>query len=219
MAGSGIKVVIGEDHPIFLDGLVHVLESGGFEVMGTANNAPDLVRLISQRNPKVVIADIQMPPDRTDDGLRAVLEARNSQPELTILLLSQFLEARYALELIGEEAAGVGYLLKDKVADISEFADAVRRVSEGATVLDPEVVALLVSRPRTPGPLDELTKRERAVLELIAEGHSNTRISRKLFVSVGAVERHVAHIYSKLGLREGQGDHRRVLAVLRYLEQ
>jgi DNA-binding NarL/FixJ family response regulator len=217
--GREIRVVVGEDQPIFRDGVVHVVEAGGFTVVATASDAPELVRKIRQFKPHVVIADIQMPPDRTDDGLRAVLEARRAQPGLGILVLSQFLHDRYALELVADGAEGVGYMLKEKVAEVDAFLDAVRRVAVGGTVLDPDVVALLVGRHRKPGPLDDLTKREREVLELVAQGKSNPGIAEQLVVTVGAIERHVARIYGKLDLHEGRGEDRRVLAVLEYLKQ
>ena len=211
--------MVGEDQPIFRDGIAHVLEQGGFEVAATAGDAPDLIRKIRAHRPDVAVADIQMPPDRTDDGLSAVLRARRLQGGLGVLLLSKFLEHQYALELVADGAEGVGYMLKEKVGEIATFTDAVRRVSGGGTALDPDVVAMLVGRRRNAGPLDELTKRELEVLELIAQGRSNPGIAEQLFVSVGAVEHHVTHIFDKLGLPDTQGDHRRVLAVLEYLKQ
>ena len=214
-----IRVVVGEDEPIFRDGIAHVLEQGGFEVAAMAGDAPDLIRKIRAHRPDVAVADIQMPPDHTDDGLRAVLAARRVQRGLGILLLSKFLEHQYALELVADGAEGVGYMLKENVGEIATFTDAVRRVSSGGTALDPDVVAMLVGRRRDAGPLDELTKRELEVLELIAQGRSNPGIAEQLFVSVGAVEHHVTHIFDKLGLPGTQGDHRRVLAVLEYLKQ
>ena len=213
------RVVVGEDHPIFRDGIVHVLRDGGFDVVGTASDAGELTRLIRSEAPDVVVSDIQMPPDHTDDGLRAAMDARRSQPGLGVLLLSQFLDDRYAMELVTDDARGVGYLLKEKVADVATFTDAVRRVSAGETALDPDVVAVLVGRRRNEGPIDDLTQREREVLALIAEGRSNGGIADSLYVSVGAVERHIAHIYRKLGLHDSQTEHRRVLAVLKCLKQ
>jgi DNA-binding NarL/FixJ family response regulator len=213
-----IRVVVGEDHPIFREGIVRVLEESGVEVVGTAGDAPELVRRIRLQRPDLVIADIQMPPDHTDDGLRAALEARASQPGLGVLLLSQFLEDRYVLELVAHGAGGVGYMLKERVGEIATFTEAVRRVANGGTAFDPDVVALLVGRPRKPGPLDELTERERQVLKLIAEGRSNPGIAEQLVVTVSAVEHHVTHIFDKLSLPNGRGDQRRVLAVLEYLK-
>jgi DNA-binding NarL/FixJ family response regulator len=218
-APSPIRVVVGEDQPIFRDGLVHVLEEGRFEVAGTAGDAPELIRKIRAHRPDVAVADIQMPPDHTDDGLRAVLTARSWQKGLGVLLLSQFLEDRYAMELVAGGSEGVGYLLKEKVGQIATFIDAVGRVARGETVLDSEVVSMLVGRRRTAGPLDDLTSREWKVLELIAQGRSNPGIAEQLTISVGAVEHHVTHIFEKLGLRETQGYNRRVLAVLEYLKQ
>lgn len=214
-----IRVVVGEDQPIFRDGIVHVLEESGFEVVGTASDGPDLFRRIRAHRPDVAVVDIQMPPDHTDDGLRAVLEARASQSGLGILVLSQFLEEHYVRELVADGRGGVGYVLKERVAEIAAFTDAVRRVANGGTAFDPDVVALLVGRPRKSGPLDELTEREREVLELIAEGRSNLGIAEQLVVTVGAVEHHVTHIFDKLGLPNRPGDHRRVLAVLEYLQR
>jgi len=218
-APSPIRVVVGEDQPIFRDGLVHVLEEGGFEVAGTAGDAPELIRKIRAHRPDVAVADIQMPPDYTDDGLRAVLTARSWQKGLGVLLLSQFLEDRYAMELVAGGSEGVGYLLKEKVGQIVTFTDAVGRVARGETVLDSDVVSMLVGRRRGAGPLDDLTGREWKVLELIAQGRSNPGIAEQLTISVGAVEHHVTHIFDKLGLRETPVYNRRVLAVLEYLKQ
>ncbi|MBV9919198.1 MAG: response regulator transcription factor [Solirubrobacterales bacterium] len=204
---------------MFRDGLVHVLEEGGFEVAGTAGDAPELIRKIRAHRPDVAVADIQMPPDYTDDGLRAVLTARSWQKGLGVLLLSQFLEDRYAMELVAGGSEGVGYLLKEKVGQIVTFTDAVGRVARGETVLDSDVVSMLVGRRRGAGPLDDLTGREWKVLELIAQGRSNPGIAEQLTISVGAVEHHVTHIFDKLGLRETPVYNRRVLAVLEYLKQ
>jgi len=197
---------------------VRALEEAGFEVVGTAADAPDLIRKARAHRPDVVVTDIQMPPDREDDGLRAALEIRESDPDVGVLVLSQFLESRYALDLVGERAEGVGYLLKEKVGEIRTFTDAVERVARGGSALDPEVVALLVGRKRHESPLDELTKRERQVLSLMAEGRSNAGIAEELVVTTAAVERHVTSIFAKLGLHQSSVQHRRVLAVLRYLQ-
>jgi DNA-binding NarL/FixJ family response regulator len=213
-----IRVVVGEDEPIVREGIVRVLEQAGFEVVGIAADAPDLVRKARAHRPEVVVTDIQMPPDRTDDGLRAALEIRDADPDVGVLVLSQFLESRYALDLVGERAEGVGYLLKEKVGELAIFTDAVQRVAGGGSALDPEVVALLVGRKRRDTPLDELTGREREVLTLMAEGRSNGGIADELVVTVAAVERHVTSIFSKLGLHQSPEQHRRVLAVLRYLQ-
>jgi DNA-binding NarL/FixJ family response regulator len=218
-SAAPIRVVVGEDQPIFRDGIVHVLQESGFEVAATAGDAPDLLRKTRAHHPDVVVTDIKMPPDKTDDGLRAALELRASESGLGVLVLSQFLEDRYALELAAEGPDGVGYLLKEKVGDRATFTDAVRRVARGGTALDPDVVARLMGRKRREGPLDELTKREREVLALMAEGRSNPGIAEELVVTVGAIEHHVTNIFDKLGLRQAPGEHRRVLAVLEFLQQ
>jgi DNA-binding NarL/FixJ family response regulator len=214
-----VRVVVGEDQLLVREGIVHVLEQAGFDVVGVAGDAPDLVRKTNAHKPDVVITDIQMPPDATDDGLRAAIEIRRSRPETAVVVLSQFLEDRYALELVGERAEGIGYLLKDRVGDPKLFADAVRRVASGGSALDPQVIQRMVGRRRETGPLDELTPREREVMALMAEGRSNSGIAAELVVSVAAVERHVTHIFDKLGLRQVPEDHRRVLAVLEYLKR
>jgi DNA-binding NarL/FixJ family response regulator len=213
-----IRVVVGEDHPIFREGLVRVLESDGFEVVATAGDARDVVRKTRAYHPDVVVVDIQMPPDRTDDGLRAALEIRTSDPGIGVLVLSEFLEDRYAVDLVGDRAEGVGYLLKDKVGDVAVFTDAVRRVAADGSALDPDVVALLVGRKRRNSPLDSLTKREREVLSLMAEGRSNAGIAEQIVVTVAGVERHITSIFDKLGLQQAPERHRRVVAVLKYLQ-
>lgn len=212
-------MVVGEDEPIFLNGIVQVLEEGGFDVAGTAREARDLLRKIGAHHPDVAVADIEMPPDHTDDGLRALLQARALQPGLGLLVLSKYLEDRYALKLVAAGGEGVGYLLKEKVGDVTTFTDAVRAVANGMTALDPDVVSLLMGRRRRSGPLDDLTKRERQVLALIAEGRSNPGIAEELVVTVGAVEHHVTSIFDKLELPKGRREDRRVLAVLEYLKQ
>ena len=197
---------------------MHVLADSGFEVVGAVGNARDLVRMARSGQPDVVVTDIQMPPDHTDDGLRAALEIRSAQPGVGVLVLSQFLEDRYAFDLVSDGAQGVGYLLKEKVGDLRVFTDAVRRVADGGSALDPDVVARLVGRRRRSSPLDSLTKRETEVLSLIAEGYSNAGVARELVVTVAAVERHVTSIFDKLGLQQSPDQHRRVLAVLNYLQ-
>jgi DNA-binding NarL/FixJ family response regulator len=214
-----IRVVVGEDQPLVREGIVRVLEEAGLEVVGVAGDAEDLVRKAGAHHPDVVVTDIQMPPDLTDDGLRAAQRIRSSQPEVGVVVLSQFLEDRYALDLVGDRAQGVGYLLKDRVGDLALFIDAVRRVARGGSALDPEVVQRMVGRRREGGPLDELTPREREVLGLMAEGRSNQGIADELTVTVAAIERHVTSIFSKLGLQQAPEDHRRVLAVLQYLRR
>jgi DNA-binding NarL/FixJ family response regulator len=210
-------VVVGEDQPLVREGIVHVLTDAGFDVVGVAGDAVDLVRKTNAHRPDVVITDITMPPDLTDDGLRAAVEIRNAHPGIGVLVLSQFLEDRYPLQLVDDRAEGAGYLLKDRVADLKSFVEAVTRVARGGSVLDPAVVARMVGRRRSKGPLDTLTKREREVLGLMAEGRSNQGIADELVVTVAAVERHVTSIFGKLTLRPASEDHRRVLAVLQYL--
>ena len=214
-----ICIVVGEDQPIVRQGVVAVLEDAGFEVAGVAADAEDLVRKANAHKPDVIVTDIQMPPGSTDDGLEAAKTIRSAQPGIGVLVLSQYLEDRYALELLSEGAEGVGSLLKDRVGDLVVFTEAVRRVANGGTVLDPEVVQRMVDRPRIESPIDELTPREREVLALMAEGRSNQGIADKLVVTVAAVERHVTSIFSKLDLRQTAEDHRRVLAVLLYLRE
>jgi len=210
-------VAVGEDQPIVREGIVHILQDGGFDVVATAGDAQELVRKVRTYHPNVVVTDIQMPPDRTDDGLRAALEIRAAQPEVGVLILSQFLEDRYAFELVADGAQGVGYLLKEKVGDLRMFTDAVHRVASGGSALDPDVVARLIGRPRRNSPLDQLTKRERQVLSLIAEGRSNAGVADELVITIAAVERHVTSIFDKLDLRQSPEQHRRVVAVLTYL--
>jgi DNA-binding NarL/FixJ family response regulator len=212
-----MRVVIGEDQALLREGVVRLLVDAGFEVVAEAADAPDLVRKVGAHKPDVVIVDVQMPPDNTDDGLRAALEIRAHQPGVGVLVLSQFAEERYALDLIGESAEGVGYLLKDRVADFANFADAVRRVARGGTALDPTVVSRMLGRRRRDDPLEQLTPREREVLELMAGGRSNRGIAEVMFVTSNAVEKHVSSIFSKLGVGEAPEDHRRVLAVLTFL--
>lgn len=214
-----IRVVVGEDQPLVREGIVRVLEDAGFEVAGVAGDADDLVRKAGAHRPDVVITDIQMPPDHTDDGLRAAQRIRASQPQVGIVVLSQFIEDRYVLDLIGDRAQGIGYLLKDRVGNLELFVDAIVRVARGGSALDPEVVQRMVARPRGEGPLDELTPRDREVLALMAEGRSNQGIADALTVSVAAVERHVTSIFGRLGLHQAPEDHRRVLAVLEYLRR
>jgi DNA-binding NarL/FixJ family response regulator len=213
-----IRVLVGEDQPIVREGIVHVLTDSGFDVVGTVGDARDLVRKARLDRPDVVVTDIQMPPGHADDGLRAALEIRSAQPGVGVLVLSQFLEDRYAFDLVADGAQGVGYLLKEKVGDLRVFTDAVRRVADGGSALDPDVVARLVGRRRRSSPLDRLTKRETEVLSLIAEGYSNAGVARELVVTVAAVERHVTSIFDKLGLQQSPDQHRRVLAVLNYLQ-
>jgi DNA-binding NarL/FixJ family response regulator len=214
-----LRVVVGEDQPLVRAGVVHALEEDGFDVVAVAADAPDLLRKTRAHKPDVVVTDIQMPPESTDDGLRAAIEIRATQPEIGVVVLSQFLEDRYALDLVGDRAGGVGYLLKDRVGDLALFTDAVRRVARGGSALDPEVVQRMVGRRRANSPLEELTPREVQVLGLMAEGRSNHGIAEELVVTVPAVERHITSIFGKLDLRPGPEDHRRVLAVLEFLRR
>ncbi|MFZ0977039.1 MAG: response regulator transcription factor [Solirubrobacteraceae bacterium] len=213
-----LRVVVGEDQPLTRKGIVAVLEEAGLEVVAVAADATDLLRKAGAYKPDVVVTDIQMPPGNTDDGLRAAQQIRATLPEVGVLILSQYLEARYALQLVGDRAEGVGYLLKHRVGDLTLFTDAVFRVARGGSALDPEVVQRMVARPRAAGPMSELTPREREVLALMAEGRSNTSIAAAMTVTVGAVENHVTAIFDRLGLRQEPDAHRRVLAVLTYLK-
>jgi DNA-binding NarL/FixJ family response regulator len=219
-AGDGaLRIVVGDDQPLILHGVAHVLNEAGFEVVATAADAVDLVRKARAHKPDVVVTDIQMPPDGTDDGLRAAKVIREELPDVGVLVLSQFLEARYVLELVGDRADGVGYLLKHRLGDLVTLTDAVRRVAHGGSALDSEVVEQMVGRRRIDDPIDTLTPKEREVLTLMAEGRSNQGIADHLVVTVAAVERHVTAIFSKLGLQQASQDHRRVLAVLQYLRR
>jgi DNA-binding NarL/FixJ family response regulator len=218
MADTTLRIVVGEDQPLVREGIVHVLREGGFDVVGVAADADDLVRKTNAHKPDVVITDIQMPPTRTDDGLRAAQSIRAAHPGVGVLVLSQFLEAAYALDLVADHASGVGYLLKDRIGDIPSFVDAVRRVAAGGSALDPDVVQAMVGRRRRDSLIDDLTPREREVLALMAEGRSNRGIADHLVVTVAAVERHVTSIFLKLGLQQAPEDHRRVLAVLGFLQ-
>jgi DNA-binding NarL/FixJ family response regulator len=218
-ATPSLRVVVGEDQPLVRAGVVRALEEEGFEVVAVAGDAADLIRKTRAPQPDVVVTDIQMPPDSTDDGLRAAIEIRSTQPDVGVVVLSQYLEDRYALDLVGERAGGVGYLLKDRVGDLALFTDAVRRVARGGSALDPEVVQVMVGRRRASSPLDELTPREREVMTLMAEGRSNRGIADELVVTVAAVERHVTSIFAKLRLQPVPEDHRRVLAVLEFLRR
>jgi DNA-binding NarL/FixJ family response regulator len=212
-----LRVVIAEDQVLLRAGLARLLGDAGIETVGEAGDAPELLRKVAAHRPDVAIVDVQMPPDHTDDGLRAAIEIRRTHPDVGVLVLSQFSDERYALDLIGDDATGVGYLLKDRVADLDTLADAVRRVAAGGSALDPEIVALMVGRHRKDDPLGALTPRERDVLALMAQGKSNPGIADALHVSLAAVEKHITRIFTKLDLGHEPGDHRRVLAVLTLL--
>jgi DNA-binding NarL/FixJ family response regulator len=216
-AETPLRVVIAEDSAVLRDGLVTLLAGRGFDVVAAVGDAPGLRRAVLDHQPDVAVVDVRMPPTHTDDGLRAAVELRREVPDLRVLVFSQYVETRYASELLADRADGVGYLLKDRVAHVGEFVDAVRRVAGGGTALDPEVVTQLFGATRKRDALAELTPREREVLALMAEGRSNTAIAGELVVSGRAVEKHVANIFTKLDLPPSDADHRRVLAVLRYL--
>ena len=212
-----MRVVVADDSVLLREGVVRLLEEHGFEVVGQAGDADDLIRKVKAHKPDVAVVDIRMPPTNTDDGLRAALEIRAELPDTGVLVLSQYVEEGYALDLVGDSAGGVGYLLKDRVADVERFVDSVRRVADGGSALDPEVVSQLVGRARRDDPLEELTPREREVLELMAEGRSNNALADHMTVTERAVEKHVTSIFGKLGLAPAPEDHRRVLAVLTFL--
>jgi DNA-binding NarL/FixJ family response regulator len=217
--GARIRVVLADDSVLLREGVARLLEDAGFNVVGQAGSADDLLLKVRSYKPDIAIVDIRMPPTHTDEGLRAAQEIREHHPEVGVLVLSQYVESGYALELLQGNAEGVGYLLKDRVSDVKEFAAAVKRVAEGGSALDPEVVSRLVGRRRGEDPLSQLTPREREVLELMAEGRSNAAIAEKLVVTLRAVEKHVTSIFGKLRLPADEQDHRRVLAVLTYLRQ
>ena len=213
-----MRVVIAEDSVLLREGVAKVLTDEGFEVVGRAGNADDLLLKVRSYKPDVAVVDIRMPPTHTDEGARAAVTIREQHPEIGVLLLSQVIEATFALRLFTESPAGFGYLLKDRILDVDDFVDALRRVARGGTAVDPKVVAQLLGRARRDDRLAELTERERSVLELMAEGRSNAAIGRKLFLSPKTVEAHVHSIFAKLGLAQAPDDHRRVLAVLAFLE-
>ena len=215
--GEPLRVVIGEDDVLLRAGVVRVLIEAGFDVVAQAGDADDFLRKALAHRPDVAVVDVRMPPNLGDDGLRAALELRRQRPETGILVLSQFYEEEYALDLIGERPEGVGYLLKERVGDVEAFADAVARVAAGGSALDPEVVGRMLGRRRGSGPLDNLSPREREVLGAVAEGKSNKGIAEALFISEAAVEKHVTHIFSKLSLNASAYEHRRVLAAVTYL--
>jgi DNA-binding NarL/FixJ family response regulator len=212
-----LRVVIGEDDVLLREGIARLLGEGGFDVVAQAGDANDLLRKGLAHRPSVVIADVNMPPGHGDDGLRAAIEVRRQRPETGVLVLSQYYEEQYGIDLIGERAEGVGYLLKERVGDVESFLDAVTRVASGGSALDPEVVARMLGRRRPDGPLERLSPRERDVLTSMAEGKSNRGIAQALLVSQAAVEKHVTSIFHKLELGPAPTEHRRVLAVLAYL--
>jgi DNA-binding NarL/FixJ family response regulator/class 3 adenylate cyclase len=213
-----LRVALAEDGVLLREGIARLLTEAGFDVVGQSGTAEDLLLKVRSYSPNVAVVDIRMPPTQTDEGLRAAQEIRAKHPDVGVLVLSQHVEPTYAMELLAESAEGVGYLLKDRVADIDEFVAAVRRVAEGGSALDPSLVTELVGRRRERDPVDDLTPREREVLELMAEGRSNQAIGELLFVTPRAVEKHITNIFAKLGLPPAPEDHRRVLAVLAFLK-
>ncbi len=212
-----MRVILAEDSVLLREGLVRLLEEAGTEVLAAVADGPSLVRAVREHRPDVAVVDVRMPPTHTDEGLRAAVEARRTVPGTAVLVLSQYVEVAYADELLADGAGGVGYLLKDRVADVDAFLSALEDVDAGGTVLDPQVVAQLFARRRADDPVRRLTPREREVLGLIAEGHSNAAIARHLVVTPGAVEKHTQHIFAKLGLAQDEDQHRRVMATLTYL--
>jgi DNA-binding NarL/FixJ family response regulator len=214
-----MRVVIAEDLALLRDGLIRLLEAHGFEVVASVDEGPDLVDALVTHRPDVAVVDVRLPPTFTDEGLRAALEARRRLPDLPVLVLSQYVEQLYARELLSDTGAGVGYLLKDRVSDVRQFVDAVRRVADGGTAMDPEVIAALLARPQRATPLSALTPREREVLGEMAEGRSNGAIATRLVITEKAVSKHINSIFTKLGLSEVEDTHRRVRAVLTYLNE
>ena len=215
--GGKLRVALADDSVLLREGIARLLTEAGFEVVGQSDTADDLLLKVRSYAPDVAVVDIRMPPTQTDEGLRAAQEIRSKHPDVGVLVLSQHVEAAYAMELLAESAEGVGYLLKDRVSDIEEFSAAVRRVAEGGSALDPALVTQLVGRRRKHSPIEALTPREREVLELMAEGRSNQAIAERLFITPRAVEKHITSMFGKLGLPPAPEDHRRVLAVLAFM--
>jgi DNA-binding NarL/FixJ family response regulator len=214
-----IRVALADDAALLRESLAAALAARSFDVVGQAADVPELLKIVERERPEVVVVDVRMPPTHTTEGLEAAREIRARHPGTAVLVLSQYIETQYAVDLVRDDPAGIGYLLKDRVARLSDLADAVRRVASGGTVIDPEVVALLLGRPRRHSPLDELTTRERQILGLMAEGLSNPAIADRLHVELKTIEGHVGIIFSKLGLGPSAEGHRRVLAVLAYLRR
>ena len=217
MSDAALRVVIAEDSVLLREGVARLLEDAGFEIVGQSSTADDLLLKVRSYKPDVAVVDIRMPPTNTDEGLQAAKTIREQHPGVGVLVLSQYVEPAYAMELLEDSAEGVGYLLKDRITEVGDFADAVRRVADGGSALDPAIVSKLVGRNRRDDPVATLTPREREVLELMAEGRSNQAIAERLVVTERAVEKHVTNIFGKLGLAATPEDHRRVLAVLAFL--
>jgi DNA-binding NarL/FixJ family response regulator len=213
-----VRIVIAEDSALLRDGLTRMLKDHGHEVVGAVDDAVGLVQVVEQEDAELVVLDVRMPPTHTDEGIRAALELRAQWPDLPVVVLSQYVEENYASELLAGDLGGIGYVLKDRVTDVAQFVETVKRVAAGGTAIDPEVVSQLLARTRRRQPIAELTAREREVLSLMAEGRSNTAIAEELVITQRAVEKHVKNIFQKLRLTPADTDHRRVLAVLRYLE-
>jgi DNA-binding NarL/FixJ family response regulator len=213
-----VRIVIAEDSALLRDGLTRMLTDHGHDVVGAIDDAVGLAQLVEREDADLVVLDVRMPPTHTDEGIRAALELRGQWPSLPIVVLSQYVEENYASELLAGDLGGIGYVLKDRVTDVRQFVETVERVANGGTAIDPEVVSQLLARTRRQRPIAELTPREREVLGLMAEGRSNTAIAEQLVITQRAVEKHVKNIFQKLRLAPADTDHRRVLAVLRYLE-
>jgi DNA-binding NarL/FixJ family response regulator len=213
-----VRIVIAEDSVLLRDGLVRMLSDYGHEIVGSVEDAVELIQLVEQQSPDLVVLDVRMPPTHTDEGIRAAIELRSRWPELSVLVLSQYVEENYATELLTGDLGGVAYVLKDRVTDVGQFVETVDRIANGGTAIDPEVVSQLLARTRKSEPLADLSPREREVLALMAEGRSNVAIGDALFITPRAVEKHVKSIFQKLRLPPAETDNRRVLAVLRFLE-
>ena len=212
-----IRTIIADDAVLLRDGVVRLLTDSGFDVVAAVGSPDELLDAVTEYEPDLCVVDVRMPPTFTDEGLRAAVEIRRRHPQIAVLVLSQYVEERYAAELLDGDVSGLGYLLKDRVIDVNQFVESLRRVVAGGSAVDAEVISQILGRSRRSSEIDRLTPREREVLELMAEGYSNAGIADKLVVSAGAVEKHISNVFMKLDLEPGEGAHRRVLAVLRYL--
>lgn len=215
--GKPIRTIVADDSVLLRDGVVRLLTDSGFDVVAAVGTPDALLDAVTEHAPDLCVVDVRMPPTFTDEGLRAAIEIRRRHPQIAVLVLSQYVEERYAAELLDGDVAGLGYLLKDRVIDVNQFVESLRRVVDGGSAVDAEVISQILGRSRRSSEIDRLTPREREVLELMAEGYSNAGIADKLVVSAGAVEKHISNVFMKLDLEPGEGAHRRVLAVLRYL--